>query len=293
MTVNGSVPSNLSSAKIAKFEPCTSRGSIISSPEGVLFTSPNGLIICGNSGAVNVTKNLLTHDKWDEYVGEARLRAAWLADAYYAFGGTTPNIAEPTAWAGSHNDFQADLVTPMEDWVQRDDYTGVKNGILIDPNDPRITFNVLTSELAVHNVQNDAWSSELYIIRNGEVQWLDMGKRAKTTVEPCVWKSMRYQTPDKQNLGAMRVYFLKTFNLPALNPIRNVADVQTLANDQWGLCRIYADDRLILTRELRESGELWKLPSGFLADFWQYEIETRLEILNVQIASSAKELVVT
>jgi len=47
---------------------------------------------------------------------------------------------------------------------------------------------------------------------------------------------------------------------------------------------------LIYTQELRTSGELWRLPSGFTADFWQYEIETRLKILNIQIASSVKEL---
>jgi hypothetical protein len=45
-----------------------------------------------------------------------------------------------------------------------------------------------------------------------------------------------------------------------------------------------------MTRELRESGEMIRLPSGFTADFWQFEIEARVHISSLQIATSAKEL---
>jgi hypothetical protein len=40
-----------------------------------------------------------------------------------------------------------------------------------------------------------------------------------------------------------------------------------------------------------KSGEIWKLPSGFKADFWQYEVETSARVLNIQVASSTKELI--
>jgi hypothetical protein len=59
----------------------------------------------------------------------------------------------------------------------------------------------------------------------------------------------------------------------------------------WGVCRVYADDRLVFERGLMKSGELWKLPSGFKADFWQYEVEAFTKVLSVQIASSTKELI--
>lgn len=292
VTINGSIPDNLTSAKIAKFEPCTSRGSILSSPNGVMFTSPNGLILCGQGGAINVTKDLLTHNKWDEYVGQNnRLRAAWLAEAYYAFGQAIPGVFD-LFWISDPDTLSSISHLPdrAEPWVSHEDFRGTRSGIHIDPTNQRVAFNVLTSQGVVMNVQNDAWTSEVFIIRDGFVQWLEVDFRSHM-VAPALWRSKIFQMPDKKNLGAMRVYFSATPELPALNPVRNVALTQTLAADQWGLCRVYADGRLILTRELRVSGELWRLPSGFLADFWQYEIETRLNVLSVQLASTAKELV--
>jgi len=318
VAVNGSMPEAMTTAKMPNFEPCTSRGSILSHASGVYFVSPNGLIICGQGGALNVTRDLITRDKWREFAGEARLRAAWLGSAYYAFGGVTPGVFEPTAWAGSHNDVIVDpdspgseligggfdtgfnlgfevgeggSFIPMPDWVSRLDTTGAHNGVLIDPVNNRIAFNLLTSESPVLGVQNDPWSGEVFIIRDKKVGWLDVSNVAQP-VEPGTWKSKIYQFGEARNLGAMRVYFRETFGLPNLTTRATppVGVDQILTDDKWGICRIYADDKLILARELRKSGELWKLPSGFTADYWQYEVETRLKILNIQLASSAKEL---
>ena len=311
--VSGSLPESLNTVKVASFEPCTSRGSILSSPSGVTFVSPNGLILCEPRGAINITKDLVTRDKWKLYAGEARLRAAWFGSAYYAFGGTSPDVFEPTAWAGSHNDivlsgeeeatgggfdfgFSAgfDIGTgftaaPMPDWVSKLDYTGAHNGILIDPTNNRIAFNLLTSKLPVLGVQNDPWSGEVFLIRDGEVQWIDPADLQNSS-EPGLWRSKILQTQDVKNLAAMRIYFREIPHSTAFSSVRDTSPDQELKDNQRGLCRLYADGRLVFTRELFKSGELWKLPSGFMADFWQYEIETRVKVLNIQIASSAKEL---
>jgi hypothetical protein len=47
---------------------------------------------------------------------------------------------------------------------------------------------------------------------------------------------------------------------------------------------------LRFTRALNSSGELFRLPSGFKATFWQIEIEGNTQINSVEIATSAKEL---
>jgi hypothetical protein len=75
-----------------------------------------------------------------------------------------------------------------------------------------------------------------------------------------------------------------------LNPVRNTSENQTLQSDQYGIVRVYADNRLVMTRELRTSGELMRLPAGFKADYWQIEFETRVRINSVQLATSVKEL---
>jgi hypothetical protein len=105
-----------------------------------------------------------------------------------------------------------------------------------------------------------------------------------------LWRSKIWQPQDKKNFAAMRVYFDVPPWAPAQNPIRNTSEPQTLAADQYGLVRLYTDERLVMTRELRTSGELMRFPSGFKADFWQVEFEARVKIASFQMATSVKEL---
>lgn len=57
-----------------------------------------------------------------------------------------------------------------------------------------------------------------------------------------------------------------------------------------GIMKLYADGVHIWTRELRTSGEIMKLPSGYKADFFQIEVQARVRVFSIEIASSAKEL---
>lgn len=63
-----------------------------------------------------------------------------------------------------------------------------------------------------------------------------------------------------------------------------------LREPKLGIVRVYADGRLVMTRSLVRSGEQWRMPSGFKADYWQFEVESGVEIRSLQAASSAKEL---
>lgn len=63
-----------------------------------------------------------------------------------------------------------------------------------------------------------------------------------------------------------------------------------LSSETFGVLRVYADGRLVLTRELVRSGDMIRLPSGFKAQFWQVEIEARAKVYSVQMGTSAKEL---
>jgi len=45
-------------------------------------------------------------------------------------------------------------------------------------------------------------------------------------------------------------------------------------------------------REIRSSGELLRIISGYKYETWQFEVEGRVLISNIQIATSVKELAV-
>jgi hypothetical protein len=273
--MTGVHPSSMSLNKIAGLMPCTSRGSIVSAVEGVYFSTPSGLALVNSAGVQIVTKELIRKDKWNALVQINTLRAAMLGPAYYAFGQAIFGV------------FQVDSFDPVD--FQQTDFAGARNGLLIDPTSQQVAFNKLTTDDPITNVMTDVWSGEIFVIQNGQVQWLDISDVTQVKA-PFVWRSKMFQAGDKQNFQAAKVFFNQPQSLVALNPVEVFGLVQTLQPDQWGLFRVYADQVLVMCAEVRQSGLQMRLPSGFKADFWQFEIEARVEIDNIQIATSPTEL---
>lgn len=268
-------PSVMALSKISAFEPCWSRGSIVSAPEGVYYASPNGLIIINYGVAKNITKDLVTKERWQALAPVSTLRAGRLGNAYYGFGGTTQGVFETTAFdTGS---------------FAQVDFAGSVAGIIVDPTDMRVAFTTLSNAVPADMTMTDPWSGEVFVLRLGVVYWIDISNQLPTQ-EVYTWRSKIFQAPEKKNFAAMRVYFETSSTTPGLNPVRNTNLVQTLASDKWGLIRVYADGVLVTTRELRTSGELMRIASGFKADYWQFEINARVKVFSLQFATSMKEL---
>ena len=274
-TINGAHPSSMSLQKIAGLMPCTSRGSILSTTDGVYFSTPSGLALVSSGGVVIATKELIRKDKWNALVQINTLRAAQLGAAYYAFGQAILGV------------FQTD--TFQNDYVQLSDFGGARNGMLIDPTSQTVAFNNLSTDDPITNVMVDVWSGEVFVIQNAQVQWLDISD-VNQTKAPFVWRSKIFQTPKKNNFNIAKVFFTVPPGTVDLNPVEVFGSPQTLQATQWGLFRAYADGDLMMTREIRVSGEQFRLPSGFKADFWQFEVEARVQIDVLQVATSAKEL---
>jgi hypothetical protein len=278
MVATGINPANMTLSVLTSLEPCMSRGSIISSPEGVYYASPNGLILVANGAASSVTSTLLGKDDWNNFLQPSTLRSARLGNvAYYTFGSSRPGVFEPTAWDPG--------------WIDLLDYSGAYNGAIIDPTNARIAFNALTSATPMVNVFNDPWSGETMLITNGNLYRLDITNETAPRM-PFNWISKQFQALDRKNFGALRVYF----ELPPWAPAgstaltRNTNLNQTLQPNQFGLVSVYANGSLVMCRELVESGELMKIPSGFKADYWQVGVQANVNVMSVQVATSDKEL---
>lgn len=276
MVLTGTHPASATLSRLSAFEPCLSRGSILSAPEGVYYASQNGLVLVANGAATNITRELVTRDEWQGFTRMQTMRAGRLGFSYYAFGTQVPGVFQD-------NSFQADM-------RQEQDYLGAYNGVLIDPTHDRVAFNVLRRDDVTVNVSNDVWSGELFVIlEDNNVYWVDLADQ-EPTPEVWLWRSKIFQTTNRRNLEALRVYFEVPDGLNITLGTRNTDLVQTLQANQYGLVRLYADGTLVMTRELRTSGELMRIPSGFKADFWQFEFEARVDVLSLQFATSAKEL---
>lgn len=273
--ISGASPASMSLQKIAGLTPCTSRGSIVSTVEGVYFSTPAGLALVTPGGMVISTKEMIRKDKWNALVQTNTLRAAMLGSAYYAFGQAILGVFQIDA-------FQVDA-------FQQDDFAGARAGMLIDPTSLTVAFNNLTTEDPITNVMTDVWSNEVFVIQNGEVQWLDISDVTQEKA-PYVWRSKIFQAGNKQNFQAAKIFFTVPSSTPTLNPVEVMGLVQELQADQYGLFRVYADGVLVMCREIRVSGTQFRLPSGFKADFWQFEIEARVQVDSMQMATSPSEL---
>jgi hypothetical protein len=284
--ITGVHPAAMTQAKLMTLEPCLARGSIISAPDGVYYTSPNGLIKVARGIATNITANMATKDKWQETVGLSALltlRAGWLGGSYYGFGTERTGVFDEDAF---DNVGAGGGAAPA--FVQ-EDITGALNGIMIDPNDQRVAFNAVTNTVSCTNLYNDPWTGELFIIRDDTLYQINIAD-SEPTQETFLWKSKKFQVGKKNNLSAVKIFFDISSTTPVQGMTRVTTSPQTLASDQYGLLRVYGDDTLVSTHEIRTSGEMLRIPSGAKYDYWQFEIEGRVKIRSLQVASAPREL---
>lgn len=275
--ISGVNPGSMSQSRVPGLQACVSRGSIVTTPRGVVYASAEGIVLVTPGELQVVTRKLISSDKWgdiSEFMVPSTIRASVVDNAYYCWGSVRPGCFDP---GGFDND--AFLQT---------DYSGSYRGALIDLEDGRIAFTKLRTNMETVNCFTDSWSGETLVIRDGKI--FHLNRSPTNTREKYIWKSKVMETPNQRNFGAMRVYFSSYSFSPELNPVRNVSQGQGLNADQWGVVRVYADGRLVVVRELRTSGEIFKLPSGFKGTYWEIEIEARIEVFSVEMATTAKEL---
>lgn len=259
VSVTGVNPLYMAVAKFTALEPCISRGSILSTTEGVYYASSNGLILVQSGSVQNITRQLVTRDKWQRLINNSAVKAARFGLAYYAFGASVAGAFEETAFEETAFSFS--------------DTTNSFMGVLVDPTDARVAFTRLVSDDSVDGVMTDPWTGEVMIIRDGEVLWIDLSDDLDV-LEECVWKSKVFQTNEIMNFAALKVYF----TLPPVEP------------DSYGTIEVYGDGVLRVAHTLETSGKLLRIPSGFKAQLWQIVITTSVVIRSVEMATSVKEL---
>lgn len=190
--ITGINPASMSMAKVTTFEPCVSRGSIVSTPEGVYYASPNGLILAANGAFLNITSKYITKDKWQSLLRLPTMRAARLGTGYYAHSTGTFG-----AFAFEGYDDAAFAVN--------DDFDGAHSGLFVDPQNPA-TLTTLCSDTPMLNVFNDAWSGELMTVDGGSVNWVNV-QNDHALMQPYVWRSKIFQGNFVDNFEAMKVFF--------------------------------------------------------------------------------------
>ncbi len=274
-------PSSMSLTKTLSAEPCISRGSIISTDGGVYYSSTNGLIKVDQNGNVsNTTATWITRERWREKTPSKNIRAIPLSSSYFAYG-TVDGTDHSVAQAG----FTIELATDSSSFT-----------IWPQPGGHRIGFNGMSApqDTDIYNVMVDPWTGIGMLIQSGALYYYDFTDPAPT-IQPYIWRSKLYQQQFKKNYEAIKVYFSVPPGTTTQNVVRKTsatddASWNTLDADRYGIIRVFADGNLVTVREIRSSGELLRILSGYKYETWQFEIEGRVLISNIQVATSVKEL---
>jgi len=256
-TLTGVKPGACTFTKATVDEPCLSRGSIVSSPSGVIYASQNGLINVGPNGIENVTRTLVNREEWGknylpQYLRGVRYQAGYLA-----------------------------LRMPPS--------PGVRSGYFIDPSELKVALTEFSDMENIRNLIADFWSGEIFILKtDGTLQlWdppIDSAGHKNNDLMPVRWRSKEFQFPYNENFGAYAVYW---------DPARYSANPygsSVLPVGQQVRLKVWANRFLVYDQEVPRCGQPVRLPSGFKADLWQFELAARAPVYSLHVASTIKEL---
>jgi hypothetical protein len=258
-TISGMKPATCAFTKATTGEPCLSRGGIVSSPTGVVYPSQNGLILVGPNGIENITDTMITRDEWltsyvPQFLRAVRYQNGYLALRMFPTGATV-----------------------------------VRSGFFLDPSAVRVALTDFSDFENVVNLNNDFWSGEVFLLKAGEVfQWDQPPKPSAAppapTFIPTRWKSKEFQFPYQENFGVYAIYWDEN-RYSAVTWGASVLPAGTRVRFS-----VWADRRLVYQQDVPRNGRGVRLPSGFKADIWQFEIRARAPVYSLHVASTMKEL---
>lgn len=154
-------------------------------------------------------------------------------------------------------------------------------GFFLDPTDPRVALTDLTGLGEAFNFHNDVWSGEVFLIIKGQVQHWDPPEDERL---PYVWKSKEFQLPRPTNFGAVMAFF----NLLDYAPYAGGTAIMP-ADEELRL-KVWADRVLKFDQEIIQNGVPRRLPSGFKASIWQFEVRGRVPLYAMHVGSTVEEL---
>lgn len=121
------------------------------------------------------------------------------------------------------------------------------------------------------NVVAEVWSGRAVLVQNSGVYEL---LPATGAVRTALWRSKEFHLPRPQNLSVGEIFYDGPASPGRVRVLASRSNTMTVVYDQ----------------PLRESGETFRLPSGFMSDIWQVEIESTALVQSCHLATSAREL---
>lgn len=268
--------------------PCVSAGSIVSTRNGVIFASTNGLVLINSASPTFITEKIITQDEWLPLHPES-LQAAFLNNTYYGF------FTNPTEKAAGFL-FDLDSYT----------YSTVYNSI--------VSSGMVYISQPTKIVYNDVEQSQLYVcypLENKTQYSLNSFGTDSRINKSFRWRSKVNVSPQGLfTLSCAQVNFTKLSSLkPELSvwegrlagsalgmvyvnkqPVNGWCKTNTIELYDKTVFNYYVDGKLRFTKNIVDS-KPFRLPSGFRGETVEIELKSNSHVHSVILASSMGELV--
>ena len=257
-TGSGTSPGQFMFAQVQAPEPCIARGSVVTDLAGVYYASSNGLIALNYFGAQNQTLSNMTREMWN-------------------------------------TDYQASKIIACRHRAQYLAINGTGMGFIIDYTEQRMGICQLSTFAQVVSVWNDVYTGDAYMMADNSVyRWDGFGVPAL----PYKWRSKEFYMAAPVSLGACQISCDPSITDPAPAdvtpmPPSHQPHLATLPNGVNATFRIYTGPnqaRLVHEEWLYQARNIFRIPGGFKAFSWQFEILSRVPIHSVELASTMREL---
>lgn len=268
--------------------PCVSAGSIVSTRNGVIFASTDGLVLINSASPTFITEKIITQDEWLPLHPES-LQAAFLNNTYYGF------FTNPTEKAAG---FLFDLNSYT--------YSTVYNSI--------VSSGMVYTSQPTKIVYNDVEQSQLYVccpLENKTQYSLNSFGTDSRINKSFRWRSKVNVSPQGLfTLSCAQVNFTKLSSLKpeppvwegrlagsALGmvyvnkqPVNGWCKTNTIELYDKTVFNYYVDGKLRFTKNIVDS-KPFRLPSGFRGETVEIELKSNSHVHSVILASSMGELV--
>lgn len=302
--VTGIQPASMSISKTAYIEPCVNPNSITQAPEGVYFASQNGLMLVSPAGLAPVTREVINRDEWqNEYVPAINTAVAF--DSQYVAHGTTgtgfvfdprgiqsgiiglvnfepvkaiwsdPWTAEAHLMVGNTVYEWSRTSAPFiaATWLSKEFQfpRPINLGAVMVSIDPRFSTGSESTGVVVDPTvpTGSPWLDEALLYNYG---WYNGAVYNDAPLDGA--------TPPGNPSAAPWPFWYGVTGDGAEVPLPPGAVCELI---------VFAGGAIVF-RQLVLSGVVYRLPSGFKNDTWQVQVRSRVPVLNIQIAETAKEL---
>jgi hypothetical protein len=210
--VSGNDPRSFGVSRVPDPYPCVSKKSMVSSDNGVIYSSTDGLIFVGTpsyytqgTGTHVLTRNTMTHDEWQKY-NPKHINGVIFDGRYYGFYPYSDVDPETYRGAGFIFDSSMRMVTGV---VKESEFD--KDDVLVDLDfyatatfaNPQVPLHLILNANVVNNIYPPPIPTDPPVpVDNRLYQWEGSGYS-----HPYIWRSKQFSFPYLVTFSAAKIIF--------------------------------------------------------------------------------------